>query len=463
MAVFSEIVAREKVRLLKTRTLPSPGNVLVKQGDTVGPTAVIAKTDFLRESPRVLDLKVELNAPVTPELMDSAVTKEPGEPVMAGEVIARFDNGKTDPKEVVSPCSGTIQYISRLEAKILIREDAASMKPMYVVPVSSLLKVNPRSLRTQVTVKEGQHVKEGQIIAGFPQPGNYSMVYAPISGVIARICPRIGTVTIVRPMKTIKILAHVPGKVMRVLPNQGAVIESFGKYIEGIFGVGSECHGPLQILTQTAQDILQDTQVDSSVDGKIIVAGAGATYEALEKAVYLGAKGIISGGLNQKDMASIFKMDLDSVYVASNVSNFTMVMTEGAGFMPMNAFAWNILKKSEGRTASLDGTTKLSGDLLRPWIFIAENSTDRTFKYDMRETGIESRKGSKDQKMKVLPGNQVRCVRQPYFGLWGTVESIPPKRTALESEGLFETVRVRLDNGTVVNIAEANIEVIGTS
>lgn len=61
MAMFTQTIIRHNTRLLKTRTLPSPGKVLVKPGDTVGPTAIIAKTDYLRESPRVVDLRAELN------------------------------------------------------------------------------------------------------------------------------------------------------------------------------------------------------------------------------------------------------------------------------------------------------------------------------------------------------------------------------------------------------------------
>jgi len=67
MAIFSQSTIRRNTRILKTRTLPSPGKVLVEVGDTVGPSAIIAKTDYLRESPRVIDLNAELKTKLTPD------------------------------------------------------------------------------------------------------------------------------------------------------------------------------------------------------------------------------------------------------------------------------------------------------------------------------------------------------------------------------------------------------------
>ncbi len=461
MAIFSKIVVKQNIKLLKSRILPSPGKVLVKIGDNVGPTAIIAKTDFLRISPRVVNLKVELNAQISPELMDSVVIKKPGDTVTTGEVIAKFQDDDTKYKKVLSPCDGVIQYISKLESKILIQEDSDSMKPMCVIPVSSILNSNPRSLRSLVTIKEGDSVKEGQVIAGFPRQDKYNMVYAPISGVIAKICPRIGSVTIVRPMETLKVHAHIPGKVVNIIPTRGAVIESFGKYIEGIFGIGGERYGQLLAMTNNSEDVLNENQIGPDVNGKIIVAGAGATFEALEKAVYFGAKGIIAGGLNQRDMARAAKIDLDFHFSCTQNPIFTMIVTEGAGFMPMNHLTWKSLKQSHGSLASIDGTTRLSGNLIRPWIFVAQTQDKNVQICDeIAQVGIESTKLHHDEINSVLPGSTVRCVREPFLGLWGVVEKIIPKRTRLESEGLMETIKIRLHDGRSVAVAKANVEVI---
>jgi len=57
-------------------------------------------------------------------------------------------------------------------------------------------------------------------------------------------------------------------------------------------------------------------------------------------------------------------------------------------------------------------------------------------------------------------GDKVRCVREPYFGLWGTVEELPSELKVMESESPMEVAVVRLDgSGETVVIPEANLEV----
>ena len=63
------------------------------------------------------------------------------------------------------------------------------------------------------TVKEGEFVNEGQIIAAAPGVASVDFVYAPMSGVVEKICTLTGTITIARVIKHIEVLAHIPGVV----------------------------------------------------------------------------------------------------------------------------------------------------------------------------------------------------------------------------------------------------------
>lgn len=465
MAIFSRIVIRKNTHILKTRTLPSPGKVLVKAGDVVAPSAIIAKTDYLKESPRVIDLKAELKTKITPDTLDKAMIKQPGERVSLGEPVAKFKDEATGRvTEIPAPCNGMIQYISRLGAKIVFSEDPDSMKPMAVVPVSSVLNMNPRWLRTQTTVREGQYVQEGQIIAGSPHAGEMELVYSPISGIVARICPKVGTVTIARPMKTLKVLAHIQGKIVEPVESLGAVIQGYGSLMEGVFGVGSESYGSLAVVSEGPMDILDEAGIGPEVEGKILAAGAGATYQAMRKAMALGARGLVAGGLNQKDLALIAEQEIDPQDTAIDGLLFTMIMTEGSGFMPMNDMAWQVLKEGNGCLASIDGTTRLSGGLKRPRIFISHGSPGQLCADEPLEPGTEpvDTKGRPVAiaKTHVIPGDRVRCLRQPYFGQWGIIQEVINGKIPVESEGLMEAVRVRLDDGQLVTVAEANVEVI---
>ena len=50
-----------------------------------------------------------------------------------------------------------------------------------------------------------------------------------------------------------------------------------------------------------------------------------------------------------------------------------------------------------------------------------------------------------------------------YFGLWGVVEDLPAAPMQVESEAYMEVAFVRLDDGRLVKVSEANLEVFRDS
>ena len=71
---------------------------------------------------------------VDPDLVDSVLVKKPGDVVKAREVIARYQKSFwSELIEVKSPCDGIIEYISRTQGRIIIREDPRSAKPISIV------------------------------------------------------------------------------------------------------------------------------------------------------------------------------------------------------------------------------------------------------------------------------------------------------------------------------------------
>jgi len=464
MAISSTLKILERTRLEVTRTLPLPGEVLVKVNDVVQPQTTIAKTDYVRGIPQVVDLQTELGLKIEPELLDSILLKKVGDNVRKKETIARYQKDLSSGiLEVRSPCTGTIQYISRTRARIVIREDPKAAQPLAVVPVSRKLRIKPRWIRMYTQVKEGDFVREGQLIAGIPGFESTDAVYAPISGVVERICPRIGNMIIVRHIKSVRVLAQVTGKVARIIPNRGAVINAFGSYIEGVFGIGGERFGTICALTDSPADVLDENGVDDDVKGKIIVAGAFATCEAIQKARWLGALGLIAGGINQIDVERTLREKLSSETLEEEF-DFTIVLLEGFGKVPMNPRAWQILKRANGKIASIDGATQMYGTRIRPQVLITENLLPK-IEEEFRQTEVVPQGQSERVNERIYAsttiavGDRVRCIREPYFGLWGVVEEIPKQPERVECEGIVEVVRVRLDDNRLVSVPEANIEV----
>ena len=57
-------------------------------------------------------------------------------------------------------------------------------------------------------------------------------------------------------------------------------------------------------------------------------------------------------------------------------------------------------------------------------------------------------------------GTPVRVIRDPHFGLIGTVFGLPSELQALGSESKARIVEVRFDSGEVVTVPRANVELI---
>lgn len=164
MAVLSTLRVLENALIRKERKLPTPGDVLVAEGDQVDPETVIAKAEYVKGNPYIIDLRAELKQKVGPELVDRVMLKQVGDIVKAKEVIARYQKGFwSEVIEVTSPCDGVIEYISRTQGRIVIREDPRSAKPVSVVAAASRLGINPRLLRFVTTVREGDYVYEGRL------------------------------------------------------------------------------------------------------------------------------------------------------------------------------------------------------------------------------------------------------------------------------------------------------------
>ncbi len=377
MALLSTLKILDRAKIQKERRLPAPGDVLVQEGDIVNPDTVIAKAEFVRGNPYIVDLRSELRQSVDPDLVDSVLVKKPGDVVKAREVIARYQKSFwSELIEVKSPCDGIIEYISRTQGRIIIREDPRSAKPISMSGgcLEAWSVASPS--KNVHTSQRGDHVFEGQIIAAAPGGSALDFVYAPMGGIVEKICTLTGAITIARPIRHTKLLAHISGTVTSILPDYGAVVESIGAYIQGVFGIGNECSGRLAIMAGGPEEPLSEERIDDSVSGKILVAGSFASFDAIQKARSKGAAGLVVGGMNQLDLVSVLGKELSVGITGHEESDFTIVILEGFGKIPMNQETWDILARHAGKVASIDGTTQIRAGVLRPEVIICTDDSE---------------------------------------------------------------------------------------
>ena len=110
--------------------------------------------------------------------------------------------------------------------------------------------------------------------------------------------------------------------------------------------------------------------MDETHGGKILVGGSIVTLDALKKAVKLGVSGIITGGVDQKDLTDFIGRELGMGVTGVEEAGLTLIVTEGFGVYPMKAETFRFLRSHEGSRASADGTTQIRQRMLRPEIII---------------------------------------------------------------------------------------------
>lgn len=73
-----------------------------------------------------------------------------------------------------------------------------------------------------------------------------------------------------------------------------------------------------------------------------------------------------------------------------------------------------------------------------------------------------SSSGADDQDLAqgLVVGTPIRIIREPYFGLLAEVVELPPELQVIESESKVRILKAKLEDGTIVTVPRANVEII---
>lgn len=328
---------------------------------------------------------------------------------------------------------------------------------VHSVNVVNRLAILPTDLRKNMLKKEGDSVvKDEPIAETSPFIKMFkSICLSPITGIIESISDITGQVLLREPPKPVQITAYVDGKVVETIENEGVVIETNATFIQGIFGIGGETTGELQIVVNSPDDIVKPEDIKEVHRGKIIAGGSIIYSDAIKKALDTGVKGIVVGGIRDKEINELLGYDLGVAITGSEDINITIIITEGFGQIGMAQRTFDMLKLREGAVASINGATQIRAGVVRPEIIIPYNDEDTSGKSD------ES--GSADGKSAGISiGDQIRIIRNPNFGMLGTVKSLPSELQTIETEAMARVLEVKFPDGQTSIVPRANIEAIET-
>ena len=319
---------------------------------------------------------------------------------------------------------------------------------IYPVQIAHMLGVEPAELQDAMLKKEGDTITKGELLA---QTSSFFGIFkskcnSPIDGSIESVSLRTGQVILQRPPVPVEVNAFMDGEVIEVHEREGVTVRTQGSYIQGIFGVGGEAWGPLEIVSQGPDRVLEETDILPEHSGKVLVGGSCVTLAALYKARDLGVSAVIAGGFDKGDLKDLLGFELGVAITGNEDLGITLILTEGYGSIPMTRRTWELLSSLAGKQASVNGATQIRAGVIRPEIVVPLPGADL-----VKESQASG---------ELTVDSEVRIIRQPWFGQNGVVTALPPELTKVESGALVRVLKVRLDSGEEITLPRANIELI---
>lgn len=321
---------------------------------------------------------------------------------------------------------------------------------VFSVNVANRLAVGPEEVPGFMLKKEGDPVKKGETIAENKPMLKWfkTTIESPVEGTVEAISNVTGQVLLREPPKVLPIKAYVKGKVVEVTPDFGVTLEAEGTFIQGIFGVGGETNGEIVVAVNSPDEDLTPEAIKDTYKGKIVIGGKHASLATIKRAVELGVNAIVVGGIHDRDLRQLLGYDIGVAVTGTEQIGITLIVTEGFGMIPMAEYTFRLLSSRNGEKASVSGATQIRAGVMRPEIIVPGYPKHVTeCKKDQGRGWIE-------------PGDPIRIIREPHFGVIGTVKSLPPELTVIGSESHARVLEVQLDGGEVIVVPRANIEVL---
>ncbi len=324
---------------------------------------------------------------------------------------------------------------------------------MQPIKVASKLGIEPSEVPALLTVKVGDKVTRGDIVA--VTKGMWGLFKSECksntTGTVELISNITGNVGVREAPTPIEVDAYIPGKIIEVLDGEGVVIEAHGALIQGIFGIGGERRGEIMMITSGPDQPITADMITSAHAGKIIVGGSNLSGDALRKAHELGVTGIVVGGIVDKDLVDYLGYDIGVAITGHEDIPLTLVLTEGFGTIAMAGRTFNLLKSLVGKTASICGATQIRAGVIRPEVIVADDT----------ENAGGTAADEVVPSFSLEPGTNIRIIREPYFGLLATVTALPHHLVTVGSGAEVRVLEAKLNStGEIVTVPRANVEIV---
>lgn len=321
------------------------------------------------------------------------------------------------------------------------------------INVSNQMGLPPEDIAACMLKKEGDAVEKGELIARskplFGLKWFASESKSTLTGTVESISSITGQVLLRGKPIPVEVTAYITGEVVEVFDQEGVAVSAWSSFIQGIFGIGGETYGTIKTVVENNQTRLDEDHIDESCKDCIIIGGSRVTAEAIKKAIKVGAKGVITGGFDDKDLREFLGYDIGVAITGSEDLGVTLVVTEGFGDINMAQKTFELLKSNNGKMACINGATQIRAGVIRPEAVIP---TDLDVHIKDDDDNYEQ--------LGLHVGSPVRVIRHPHFGKLGEVIDLPSELTVLESESKARVLEVQFEDGAKAIVPRANVEII---
>lgn len=296
------------------------------------------------------------------------------------------------------------------------------------IDFAQMFGVSPDKAQDLLTKKPGELVYKGEPLAKFSKMmGLRTQVYvAPIDGILESIDGGVASIKFIPVAE--KILASFDGTISDVAEGESVTIQTVASLFKGVTGFGGQRFGRVKYIGKGSDILLpQDLTADST--DKIVIGGALSTADTIEKAVAIGVRGIVTGGINFHETMGWGMREL----------GITVVVLEGFGFHHIGRDLKDRLEKIDGNYAAI------SGDQAMLSVAVDGEGSD-----------------SQDpQYQELQSGDTVRVVAGESLGRLGVVHKISSSAEALLTGAKEVVVTFKSDEQDLV-VPWQNLEIISS-
>lgn len=328
-----------------------------------------------------------------------------------------------------SPGKVLVRAGQKVSASDVIAE--ANLYPEYVLlDVARGLGLSAEQAERHIQCRAGDQLAEGDIVAG-PLGLARRVIRCSRDGRVALAGG--GQVLIETTGKPFQLKAGLPGEVVELIPDRGAVIETTGALIQGVWGNGHADFGVMAVLAKQPDHVLTPEQLDVSLRGAIVLAGHCENPEVFKSAEELPLRGLI--------LASISPA-LTSVALKTQVA---VVLIEGFGRRALNSVAYKLLSTNERREVALNAERWDRHMGVRPEIIIQLPGMERVS--PPQDTGFFN------------ANQRVRVVRLPHVGEIGEIQELAGIKV-FPSGIKAQAAKVQLESGETIILPLNNLEAL---